>query len=72
MFSLERKIGEAVIEGFPIEPYDIGIAADVIGVAMLAFGLGNIRPPAMKPHVCGDVGRDLLMAVKAKLSLLLF
>lgn len=47
--SLQFKIGESMIEGLRVELDDIGFAAFVIGVAVLALGEANVFALAVQP-----------------------
>ena len=67
--SFESEVSEGVIEGFPVERGNVRLASFMLGVAMFAFRIDDIRPASMKTLPRLPVGRDLLMTIHAQLAL---
>lgn len=69
MRAAEFKIGECVIERLGVELNNIRLAALVIGMAVLALDLANVRPLAVKARFSADILGDILVAIEAEPSL---
>ncbi len=65
----QRKVREMMVERFWIESVSVGIPANMICVAMLAIGLGDVLAQAMKADSLLHVGVDPLMAIAAQTRL---
>src|SRR2546426_9666347 len=66
MLALQRIAGLGVVEAFLSlrSPQQIGVAAEVLGMALVAGQLGR-REPSMDPPVLGDVLPRRLVADEA-------
>lgn len=69
VLAFELEIGSGVIERVAVETEDIGVAALVIGVALLAGNSGLMLQLAMETAFIGDIGRDHIMAIGTELIL---
>lgn len=66
MPSLEQIVREFMLESLAIEHGDLGVPADVIGMADLAWLALDLRGAAMKSERAVDIGVHLDMAFEAK------
>ena len=66
MRASQRKISELMIEGFRIEQDRISIPANMIRVAMPAFGLNNVLSQTVKASGLFYIAIDLFMTVKTQ------
>jgi len=67
--AFQIEIGEPVAERFFVELHHIGVAAFVVGMAMLAFGVDRIGTPPMQTVFLLSVGCDILVAGHTELGL---
>lgn len=66
MGALEQKIGQGVVDSGRTELVDVGVAAEVLGMAAPALsGLGILHPPVVAGGAA-NVRRDVLVAVEAE------
>lgn len=69
MRAIELEIGQDVIEGLAIEPDDVGRAAFVVGMTVLAIALQSILVAAMEAALPLAIAGDILMALEAEFRL---
>ena len=60
--TAQREVGKIMIECIRVEANDIGIPAFMVGMTMLAIGLGHLSPAAMETCPGLDIRRDIFMA----------
>ena len=65
MFSLQPEIGVIVIERSRVQSNDIGVAAQVLAVALLA-GIALLHNTAVEPGPGRYVGIHLFMTIQAQ------
>lgn len=62
----QRKVSKMMVECVRIEQSRVGVPANVIRVAMLAFSLGNVLAQTVKAGNLLHVGIDFVMAITAQ------
>ena len=67
--GFQFEICESVIERFGVKLNDIGFAALVVGMTGLAFRSCNAWALTVKTELTGDVGGDVLVAIKTETAL---
>ena len=63
---LQMKVGEFVIKAVAAEMHDVGVSTVMLAVTSSALARARRRHAAMKATACGNVGRDVFVAVKAQ------
>lgn len=62
----QGEIGHGMVKGFPVEPDDIAIASDMVGVAMATFLRGHFFGFSVEPGPCSNIRRDILVTPRTQ------